>query len=352
MNVFSGPSGSVKVLLSRELGWLQARTNLPGRLRVSAARRSKASAASVFAGVVLLMLASCSSPGPAPGGPPGQARPASATPASTGRPAAGSVPPSATAAQPGAVPEPAHIVVVVMENHSYAEIIGNPAAPFINTLAGHSALFTRSYAITHPSQPNYLALFSGGTQGITDDSCPHQFTAPNLAADLNAAGKSFAAYAENLPGPGSPVCSAGEYARKHAPWTDFANVPGSDSLPFTSFPADFARLPTVSFVIPDLCHDMHDCSIATGDAWLRARIGGYAAWAMRHHSMLIVTWDEDDGSQGNHIVTIFAGQQVRPGRYAQPITHYSVLATIEAAYALPRDGQAATATPATSIWGS
>jgi hypothetical protein len=250
------------------------------------------------------------------------------------------------------VPEPAHTVVVVMENHSYAEIMGNPAAPFINTLAGHGALFTRSHAITHPSQPNYLALFSGGTQGITDDSCPHQFTAPNLAADLRTAGKSFAGYAEDLPGPGSPVCSAGEYARKHAPWTDFSNVPGSSSLPFTSFPADFTRLPTVSFVIPDLCHDMHDCSIAVGDAWLRAHIGGYAGWATRHHSLLIVTWDENDGSQGNHIVTIFAGQQVRPGRYAEPLTHYSVLATIEAAYTLPRDGQAAAAMPVTSIWGS
>jgi hypothetical protein len=351
MNVFSGPSGSVKALLSRELGWLQARTDLPGRLRASTARRSKTSAASLFAGAVLLMLASCSGSGPAAGGPPGQAGSASATSASTG-PAAGSSSPPAAGAPPGAVPEPAHTVVVVMENHSYAEIIGNPAAPFINTLAGHGELFTRSYAITHPSQPNYLALFSGGTQGITDDSCPHQFTTPNLAADLSTAGKSFAGYAEDLPGPGSPACTAGEYARKHAPWTDFANVPGSDSLPLTTFPADFAQLPTVSFVIPNLCHDMHDCSIAAGDAWLSAHIGGYASWAMRHHSLLIVTWDEDDDSQGNHIATIFAGQQVRPGRYAEPLTHYRVLATIEAAYRLPRDGQAATAMPITSIWES
>jgi acid phosphatase len=238
-----------------------------------------------------------------------------------------------------------------MENHSYAEIIGNPAAPFINTLAGRGALFTRSYAITHPSEPNYLALFSGSTQGITDDGCPYRFTAPNLAAGLIKAGKSFTGYAEDLPGAGSPACSAGNYARKHVPWADFSNVPGSVSLPFTSFPATaFARLPTVSFVIPNLCHDMHDCSVAAGDAWLRARVGGYADWAMRHESLLILTWDEDDGSQGNHIATIFAGQPVRPGRYAEPITHYSVLATIEAAYALPRDGQAATAAPITDIW--
>jgi acid phosphatase len=240
-----------------------------------------------------------------------------------------------------------------MENHSYGDIIGNPDAPFINALAGRGALFTRSYAITHPSEPNYLALFSGSTQGITDDSCPHTFTAPNLAAGLLAAGKSFAGYAEDLPGPGSPVCSDIEYARKHVPWADFSNVPGSVSLPFTSFPAtDFARLPTVSFVVPNLCHDMHDCSVPTGDAWLRAHIGGYADWAMSHHSLLILTWDEDDGSQANQIPTIFAGQLVRPGRYAEPVNHYSVLATIEAAYGLPRDGQAAAATPITDIWRS
>ena len=326
---------------------MRARTGLSGCLRAGAARPVKASAVSVFVGVVLLALASCSGSGLAAGGPVSQAGSTSATPASTERPA-----PAATGAQPGVVPEPAHTVVVIMENHSDAEIMGNPAAPFINTLAGRGALFTRSYAITHPSQPNYLALFSGDTQGLTDDSCPHQFAAPNLAADLSTAGKSFAGYAEDLPGPGSPVCQAGEYARKHAPWTDFSNIPSSSSLPFTSFPADFARLPTVAFVIPNLCHDMHDCSTATGDAWLRAQLGGYAAWAMQHRSLLIVTWDEDDGSQGNHIVTIFAGQQVRPGRYAQPVTHYSVLATIEAAYALPRDGQAATATPITNIWRS
>jgi acid phosphatase len=248
------------------------------------------------------------------------------------------------------VPAPAHTVVVVMENHSYAGIIGNPAAPFINALARRGALFTRSYAVTHPSQPNYLALFSGSTQGVTGDGCPQEFTAPNLAADLIKAGRSFAGYAEDLPGTGSPVCVAGDYARKHVPWTDFANVPASVSLPFTSFPADFARLPAVSFVIPGLCHDMHDCSVAAGDAWLRDRIGGYADWAMTHHSLLVLTWDEDDDSTGNHIVTIFAGQPVRPGRYAEPVTHYAVLATIEAAYSLPRDGQAAAARPVTGIW--
>jgi phosphatidylinositol-3-phosphatase len=266
--------------------------------------------------------------------------------------ASGTARPSATAGvQRAAVPEPAHTVVVVMENHTYADIIGNPAAPFINDLARRGALFTSSGAITHPSEPNYLALFSGSTQGVADDGCPYRFAAPNLAADLIKAGKTFAGYAEDLPGPGSQVCSAGDYARKHVPWADFSNVPGSVSLPFTSFPATaFARLPSVSFVIPNLCHDMHDCGVAAGDAWLRANIGPYADWAMRHHSLLILTWDEDDGSQANHITTIFAGQKVRSGHYAEPITHYNVLATIEAAYRLPRDAQAASAGPIANIW--
>lgn len=325
--------GSLKAQLSRAAGWL------PQPVRVGAA--------SLFVGAVLVVLAGCGSSGTEPA-----SQTQAAASAATGQPPAGSAAPSATTgAQPAAVPEPAHTVVVVMENHAYAQIIGNLAAPFINDLGRRGALFTRSYAITHPSQPNYLALFSGSTQGIVGDGCPHRFTTPNLAADLIKAGKSFAGYAEDLPGTGSPACSAGNYARKHVPWTNFSNVPGSASLAFTSFPATaFARLPTVSFVIPNLCHDMHDCSVAAGDTWLRAHIGGYAGWAMTHDSLLILTWDEDDSGQGNHIATIFAGQKVRPGRYSEPITHYSVLATIEAAYALPRDGQAATATPITNIW--
>ncbi len=327
------------------------------RIRTRGLSRSGRAAARAVGAALLLALAACGGSGTgSAGSPAGQAASPSAGQAaspSAGQPASPSAGQGSGAPGTGAaaVPEPAHTVVVVMENHSYADIIGNPAAPFINTLAGRGALFTRSYSVTHPSEPNYLALFSGSTQGIADDGCPYRFSTPNLAADLAAAGKSFAGYAEDLPGPGSPACSAGDYARKHVPWADFSNVPGSVSLPFTSFPAtDFARLPTVSFVIPNLCHDMHDCSVAVGDAWLRAHLGGYADWAMSHDSLLILTWDEDDGSQANHIVTIFAGQRVRPGRYAGPVAHYGVLATIEAAYRLPRDGQAVAAAPVTTIW--
>jgi acid phosphatase len=318
------------------------------------ALRSRLASLAGLIGVALVALAGCGGAGPVSGaaGAPGPARAPTTTPAGTSLPSAGDAAPSVTSGAPSAtVPRPAHTVVVMMENHSYTEVVGNPAAPFIDQLARRGALFTRSYAITHPSEPNYLALFSGSTQGVADDSCPHIFTAPNLAASLIAASRSFVGYAEDLPGAGSPACSQGEYARKHVPWTDFSNVPASVSQPFTRWPAgDFARLPTVSFVIPNLCHDMHDCSIAAGDAWLRAHVGGYAEWAIRHDSLLILTWDENDGSPGNQIPTILVGQLVRPGRYAEPISHYSVLATIEAAYGLPPDGQAATARPITDVW--
>ncbi len=312
----------------------------PGRR--GKARRARGGAASLSVGAMLLAMAGCGGSGT--GSAAGSASPSGQ----------GGVSSAATAAaRPAMVPQPAHTVVVVMENHSYADIIGNPATPFINALARQGALFTRSFAITHPSEPNYLALFSGSTQGVTDDGCPDQFTAPNLASDLLKAGKSFAGYAEDLPTTGSPACATGEYARKHVPWADFGNVPASVSKPFTSFPeAAFARLPAVSFVIPNLCHDMHDCSASAGDTWLRANLAGYADWAMKHDSLLILTWDEDDGSQANQIPTIFAGQLVRPGRYAETITHYRVLATIEAAYGLPRDGHAATVAPITDIWPS
>ena len=260
------------------------------------------------------------------------------------------MPPTSAAAH-AAVPAPAHVVVVVMENHSYGDVIGNPDAPYLTALAARGADFTRSFAITHPSQPNYLALFSGSTHHVTSDFCPVTFDAPNLAADLLTAGKTFAAYSEDLPAPGSVVCTAGGYARKHAPWVDFSNVPAAVNQPFTSWPAgDYARLPTVSFVIPNLCDDMHDCPVYTGDAWLRTHMNGYTDWAMTHDSLLIITWDEDDGSAANQIPTIFVGQRVKPGRYPVLISHYNVLRTIQDAYGLPRNGATVTASPITMIW--
>ncbi len=324
------------------------------RLRVLAAPASVLTLAGVLA------LTACGAPGPAgPASPSpgraaasGSAGSAASTGPATREPGPASAAPAGTPGRPAALPPPpAHTVIVVMENHGYGEVIGGTQAPYLNRLAREGALFTDSRAVTHPSEPNYLALFSGSTQGVSDDSCPHQFPRPNLAAELIAAGRTFTGYSEGLPAAGSAVCASGEYARKHVPWTNFPDVPAADSQPWTSFPAgQYQRLPTVSFVIPDLCHDMHDCPVPAGDAWLRAHLSGYAAWALTHDSLLIVTWDENDGSPGNQIPTIIAGQPVRPGRYGQPITHYSVLRTLETLYRLPLLGHAATAGLIRGIW--
>ena len=222
-----------------------------------------------------------------------------------------------------------HIVVVVEENRPYSTIIGNSGAPFINKLAAQGALFTRSFAISHPSQPNYLALFSGSTHGVTTSACPFNFSGPSLGGELLAAAKTFVGYAEGLPAAGSTVCAAGDYVRRHNPWVDFADVPPSSNRPMSDFPASINDLPAVSFVIPNLAHDMHDGTIASANRWLADRLGGYVRWAKRKNSLLIVTWDEDDGSSNNHIPTIFFGAHIKSGNYLQNINHYSVLRAIE-----------------------
>ena len=246
---------------------------------------------------------------------------------------------------PSGLPRFDHIVVVVEENHSYDRILGPGASddPFIHTLASQGASFSDSHGVTHPSQPNYLTLFSGSTQGVHNDKPPKAIDAPNLASSLASAGLSFAGYSESLPRAGFTGKTSGEYARKHNPWSDFTDVPASENLPFTSFPTDFAQLPNVSFVIPNLLHDMHDGTVAQADTWLQQNLGAYAAWATQHNSLLIVTWDENDGSPGNQIPTIFAGAHVRPGSVSQTISHYNVLRTIEAIYGLPAIGRTDTA---------
>jgi len=236
------------------------------------------------------------------------------------------------------------------ENHAYSQIIGSPEAPYINSLAAEGASFTRSYAITHPSQPNYLALFSGSTQGVTSDSCPHTFSAPNLGSELIAAGKTFTGFSEGLPSVGSEVCTSGEYARKHVPWTDFYNVPSSDNQPFTSFPTNFADLPTVSWVIPDLLDDMHTGTIQQADKWLQTNLEPYIAWAQANNSLLIVTWDEDDDTNLNQIPTIFVGPMVKAGQYSEKINHYNVLRTLEAIYGLPFAGRSASVKTILDVW--
>jgi acid phosphatase len=234
------------------------------------------------------------------------------------------------------LPRPDHVILVVFENHSFDEIIDPKNAPFISGLAMDGALFVNSFAVSHPSEPNYFALFSGATQGVRDDGY-YTFDRPTLAGALRMAGKSFVGYIET----GSP--------REHNPWESFPTVRDTEHN-LAEFPTDLTQLPTVSFVIPNNKNDMHDGSIQEGDTWLKAHLSAYANWAKAHNSLLIVTFDEDDESAGNHIPTIVYGAHVRPGRYSEHISHYNVLSTILAMYELPSLARTSASPPIRTIW--
>jgi hypothetical protein len=243
-----------------------------------------------------------------------------------------------------------HIVIVVEENHSYEQIMESPDAPYMHALIQRGALFTDAHGITHPSQGNYIGLFSGSTQGIKDDSCQKPFSADNLASELLKAKLTFTGYSEDLPKVGYSGCSSKGYARKHNPWVQFSNVPEELNRPLTDFPKDFSKLPTVSFVIPNHQNDMHDGTIKEADDWLKKNMDAYASWAEKNNSLLIVTWDEDDFGKANQIPLIFVGPMVKPGKYDENVNHYHLLRTIEDLYHLPVLGESQKVKPITSIW--
>ena len=173
-------------------------------------------------------------------------------------------------------------------------------------------------------------------------------TEPGIPA--RRAGLSFTGYAESLPKAGYTGCGQGRYQRKHNPWVNFGNLPRSTNQPFCAFPHDYRKLPTVAFVSPDMCHGMHDCSIRTGDRWMKQHLDGYAQWAKRNNSWLVVTFDENRGGTVHHIFTILVGAGIRPWRYAERMNHYTLLRTIEKAYGLPPLGRAAKVRPLSTIW--
>ena len=262
---------------------------------------------------------------------------------------------------PTGVPTPAHVVMVVEENQSFSSIIGNSAVPYINSLANGSAsaVFTQSNAVDAAGQANYLDLFSGANQGVTSDTIPANtpFTTANLGAELLAKNLSFTGYAEGLPAAGSTVAGSGNYAANRNPWVDWQGtgtnrIPAADNQPFSSFPTNFNNLPTVSIVVPNQIDDMHSGSVAAGDTWLKQNLDSYIQWAKTNNSLFILTFDEADASDANHITTLMIGPMVQKGQYSETITHLNMLRTVEDMYGLPYAGQSATAAPITDIWTS
>lgn len=260
---------------------------------------------------------------------------------------------------PAQVPKFDHVVVVIMENKAYEQVLGSPSAPYLTELVQdpNAALFTQSFALTHPSQPNYLHLFSGSAQGVKDDKVPAElpFKTANLGAELLAKGFAFKAYSEDLPAAGFTGATSARYVRKHAPWVNWQGtgtnaIPAAAHVPFSEFPSDYSSLPTVAFVIPNLINDVHDGTVTQGDSWIKRNLDGYIQWAKTHNSLFIFTFDEDDGSAENRIPTFFVGQHVKKGSYHEHITHETILRTIEDMYSLGHAGDSATEKPITDIW--
>jgi phospholipase C len=263
----------------------------------------------------------------------------------------------------GTVPHLTRVVVVIMENKSYDEV---RTQPYTASLMAEGATLSSSFAVAHPSQPNYLALWAAGTLGNTNDTCPPSgspFVAENLGHACEAAGLTWRAYSEDLPAAADPGCffdlSAGNYlyTRKHDPWTDFSNLNHSNERPFGDLLTDLTGggLPNLAFIVPNNCHNTHDsgtpgCGIPNGDAWLSGVVPPILA-ALGPTGLLILTWDEDDNSASNHILTVLAGPPVIAGATsAQTISHINVVRTICDGLGLAAFAQAAAASPIDGIW--
>ena len=260
------------------------------------------------------------------------------------------------------VPAHDHVIVIVMENKPYATVAN---LPYTLSLRTGGATLTNSFAVAHPSQPNYFALWAGNTM-VTNDNCPaagSPYPYANLGNAIQTAGKTWRAYSENLAVVGSTACSydgsasTGLYTRKHDPWTYYSNVNHTNERPYTDLAIDIANnaLPNLVFVIPNNCHNSHNsttagCTAADADTWLSQNVPQMLQ-AAGPNGLVILTWDEDDNSASNHILTVFAGGRVIPGVVSnQNVNHYTVVRTICDALGLPAVGAAFSELPITGIW--
>lgn len=252
-------------------------------------------ACALTASVMTLVLAAC-----APAVPSQASRSAvPSTPGPTGVP--GTTAPSTPTSPPGAgLPDFRHIYLLVLENQEYGSIVGNASAPYVNSLIARYGLATAYAAVVHPSEPNYLALFSGSTQGVTDDGV-HDLAGSNLADQLDAHGRSWRVFAQNVPGGCHTGASAsggadgsGTYARKHEPAISFSDIRANATR--CGYIADFSHFDPSSadfeLIVPNMCNDMHDCSVSSGDAFLRSFVPRIIDSPAFEDSVLFITWDE------------------------------------------------------------
>jgi hypothetical protein len=272
------------------------------------------------------------------------APPVAATPLPTPSPGESVGAPSPTPTQTPAPTSP-HVFVVVMENTNLALALRSPS---VERLSAKYALATNYRAVSSPSLPNYLALTSGSTWGITDDAY-HVLPAGGLGAQLTAAGVMWRAYMEGLTSAGC-VRSPYPYALKHNPFAYYGGSCPENVVTLDDLDADLnGNTPSFVWITPGLCHDGHDCALTEAGPWLEdlvARIVASSAW--RDHGALFVVWDEGDG-RSSVVPLIVASPDVDSRRVDTIYDHYSLLAAIEDQFGLPRLGAARDARPLTDL---
>ncbi len=231
-----------------------------------------------------------------------------------------------------------HVFLVMEENHSFSDVIGNSNMPYLNGLASANGLATQYYADAHPSLPNYFALTTGEGTSITGtlgDSFDGVVTQDNVVRALTAAGKTWKSYAESLPSPGYLGGDSGAYLLRHDPFAYFSDVQNSASqasniVPFTQLAADISNdaLPDYAFIAPNVNNDAHNCppgmatcsdeqKLANADQWLSKNIAPLLASSAFQNSLLIVAFDEaedkDIAHGGGHVAVVIISSQAKAG---------------------------------------
>lgn len=248
-------------------------------------------------------------------------------------------------------------MIVVLENADFAEATRQP---FLSRLAREGALLSNFHALTHPSQPNYVALTAGTLKGV-DSNDPVTLAVRHIGDLVEAKGLNWKAYAEDYPGDCFMKKDSGDYARKHVPFLSFQNIQNDPQrcrervVNAAELARDIAngRVPNYSLYVPNQKNDGHDTNIAYADRWLAHTFGPLLRdQRFTDKLLLVVTFDEakDDGT--NHIYTSLWGQNVRPGSTsAAHYDHYSLLRTVEDMLGLGRLGRGdATAPPIVGVW--
>ena len=239
-----------------------------------------------------------------------------------------------------------HVFIIVMENHTPSQAL---TGPFMASLAARYGVAENYHAITHPSVPNYLALTSGSTWGVTDDSF-HVLPREDLGTQLTKAGVSWRAYMEGMAS-GQCIESPSPYDPGHNPYAFYGGECPRNVVPHDLLAADLAGdTPRFVWITPDACHDTHDCDVSVGDEWLRHEVAQItASKAFNSNGVLFITYDEDDYASDNRVLTLVVAPGLGHRTSSRYYTHYSMLATIEDLLGVGRLGEAKTASTMTDL---